>query len=487
MKWLLRNAVWALSLFAAAVIAPRLTAEDQIPWARSLEEAQQAAGEQRKLVLLHFYNDRCPPCERLEQTVFNQPQVAQAIAQNYIPVKVHAGQQPRVAQHYQIDRWPADVLCTPAGLVVHRTISPKTADEYIALCNGIAEQTGVGAARHWVSSMQAAGQQVYDERTAQALAAGTQLADRAQATANQAAAAGQGYVAQANAAATDVAQQADQRVNTAAQQANQAAQQAHGAATNWSRQLVDTSRQLTGAGQQLGQTFENTTRGVRDTWDPTGLRGPQPASPQFNPLAAAQPAAAPTTSIYAAAQPQEQPAAQPFLPTSNPWTSGETAAQRPTHEQPIAAAPAQASAAGSESAASPSDRQLVAASQAPPIALEGYCPVTLLDSVKWTKADARYGAIHRGRTYLFASQAQQQKFLANPDAYSPVLSGYDPVLFAQRGETVAGSRAFGLKYNKQIYLFVSEESLQAFKASPQTFADTARTAMQHAVSGTQYR
>jgi hypothetical protein len=68
-----------------------------------------------------------------------------------------------------------------------------------------------------------------------------------------------------------------------------------------------------------------------------------------------------------------------------------------------------------------------------------------------------------------------------------VLSGYDPVIFAQRGETVAGSRAFGLKYNKQIYLFVSEESLQAFKASPQAFADTARTAMQQAVSGTQYR
>jgi YHS domain-containing protein len=130
---------------------------------------------------------------------------------------------------------------------------------------------------------------------------------------------------------------------------------------------------------------------------------------------------------------------------------------------------------------------MVLASKAPPIALEGYCPVTLLESMKWKKADKRFGAIHRGRTYLFVSEAEQQKFLARPDAYSPLLSGYDPVVFAQKGETVVGSRAFGLLYNKQICLFVSEESLQAFKASPKIYADTAHTAMQQAETGTQYR
>ena len=43
-------------------------------------------------------HDHCPPCERLEQTVFNQPHVAQAISRNYIPFKVHAGLQARVAE-----------------------------------------------------------------------------------------------------------------------------------------------------------------------------------------------------------------------------------------------------------------------------------------------------------------------------------------------------------------------------------------------------
>lgn len=470
--------------------------QEQIPWAANLEEAQRLAGEQHKLLLLHFYNDHCPPCERLEQTVFTQPGVVQAIAKNYIPVKIHAGLQPRVAEHYQVKRWPTDVFCSSAGLEIHRAVSPATAQQYVGLCDAIAMQGGVGGQRQWVSSMQAAGQQVYDQQTAAALAAGSQYAGAAQGSANQAAAAGQGYVAQTNAAVQGYAQAADQQVAGAAQQVNQATQQAQSTASNWSRQLTDSSRQLAGAGQQIGSTVQNTARDMRTQWDPTSLRAPLPTD--------AGVAGAATTNIYQGAPPAEvaagqappaQPAA-PTLPSNNPWIGQQAAPQvaaAPAAEQPAPQATTQPGwqpsgavpcMPGGQASA---EQQLVPASQAPPVALEGYCPVTLLDARQWQKADSQFGAIHRGRTYLFRSAAEQTKFLADPDRYSPVLSGLDAVAFAQRGEKVEGKRSYGLTYNKQIYLFADEASLKAFEASPQVFAGAAHQAMLQVETTQKYR
>jgi protein disulfide-isomerase len=109
--------------------------------------------------------------------------------------------------------------------------------------------------------------------------------------------------------------------------------------------------------------------------------------------------------------------------------------------------------------------------------LEGYCPVTLVEQERWQKGDARFGAIHRSRTYLFTSAAEQQKFLANPDAYSPVLSGFDPVRYLERSELVEGKRKHGLFYDKRIYLFADEDSLQRFWKSHPTYVQAVQEAM----------
>jgi YHS domain-containing protein len=110
------------------------------------------------------------------------------------------------------------------------------------------------------------------------------------------------------------------------------------------------------------------------------------------------------------------------------------------------------------------EQGLVPASQAPAVALEGYCPVSLLEQRKWLRSDPQFGAIHRGKTYLFATEDAQRKFLANPDGYSPALSGFDPVAFAQRGEMVEGKRSFGITFNRQIFLFADEASLNSVRA-----------------------
>jgi protein disulfide-isomerase len=124
---------------------------------------------------------------------------------------------------------------------------------------------------------------------------------------------------------------------------------------------------------------------------------------------------------------------------------------------------------------------------APPLALDGFCPVTLAEKSSWTSGDARHGAIHRGRLYLFVGPEEQKRFLANPDYFSPVLSGFDAVRFAERGELVAGNRAHGLFYKNQVFLFTDEQALERFCKSPESFAETAYEAMRRSGEDRQLR
>ena len=118
----------------------------------------------------------------------------------------------------------------------------------------------------------------------------------------------------------------------------------------------------------------------------------------------------------------------------------------------------------------------------PPLGLDGYCPVQLSDDIKanlhrWTLGDRRWGAIHRGRTYLFCGPEQQQQFLADPDRYAPVLSGNDVVITVEQGQAVAGRREHGLFFNNRVYLFASEASLEKFRENPPHYAQQAFQAM----------
>ena len=482
-------AMHAFSKFTAILgllLAASVTfAQEQIPWAADFQQASELAGSQNRLILLHFYGDNCAPCERVEQQVFSQAKVAQAIAKNYVPVKVHVSKSPELAARYQVNRWPTDVICTAAGLEVQRTISPQNPDEYVAMIDQVALQAGVGAARQWSSSMPAV-----------ASAAGRATAD-AQAFANRVGTTANNYANQANAAAQGYATQGQQQLAQAGQQYNQAAQQANAAAGQAQQQWNDTSKQFQGDAQQVQGTAQTAATDLRSTWNgaATGLRSawtgggvvaaaPEPQAAPVPQQSQQAPPLAPIGTVPPGGYVLNPPAAAPqqqYQPQQDPTTNPYLAATQP------AVAPAQPSVAPAQQPQQPIHPDLVPASQAPAVALEGYCTVSLLDSMKWTKADAQFGAIHHGRTFLFVSAAEQQKFLANPDRYCPVLDGFDPVRFAKTGELVPGKRSTGLTYNKQIFLFADEASLEQFARTPQAFAAAAYQAMMQRETGNVYR
>ncbi len=113
----------------------------------------------------------------------------------------------------------------------------------------------------------------------------------------------------------------------------------------------------------------------------------------------------------------------------------------------------------------------------PPLGLSGYCPVTMVERKAWAMGDKAWGVVHRGRTYLFLGPQEKDKFLADPDRYSPVMSGLDPVLALDNQLSVPGKREFGVFLGGRIYLFADEASLQRFQQNPKRYAAEALQAM----------
>ncbi len=290
---------------------PARASDDGLRWQDDLPTAQRLAQQTHKLILIHFGGPWCPPCQRLEHQVFNQPGFGGALVPNYVAVKVDPQKDPATAKKYGIEKVPTDVIATARGQLVYKIFPvPASAGAYIEQMNRLASMVLPPAE----------------------LSAGTPVSASA---------------------ATSAVQHA------------------------------------------------------------TAMR----SEPSPGPIASS--------------------------PPSPPVDSRNSAPREVGH---------------------------------PPLALDGYCAVTLLEKKKWQAGDARWGAIHRGRTYLFAGQSEQQAFLSAPDHYAPVLNGIDPVVAFDRQQELTGKREFGAFFDNRIFLFSSEASYRQFKNNPARYVTAIRQA-----------
>ncbi len=115
---------------------------------------------------------------------------------------------------------------------------------------------------------------------------------------------------------------------------------------------------------------------------------------------------------------------------------------------------------------------------APPLALDGYSPVAVATDGVWSRGDVRYGVIHRGRTWLFTSEAEVKLFLDDPDRYAPVLTGYDVVAAVDQRQLTPGLREIAAESEGQIFLFVSEENYEKFCQDPEKYTQAAKRIVQ---------
>jgi thiol-disulfide isomerase/thioredoxin/YHS domain-containing protein len=192
---------------------------------------------------------------------------------------------------------------------------------------------------------------------------------------------------------------------------------------------------------------------------------PPPPTAAVAPVATSQPSQYDQFPQPSGAVPAVQ--AMPPRQIANPYAAPPTTGPSP-QASPVAAATSQPS--------SPADPRSPAPNAAP-IGFDGYCPVSMRTQWKWVPGVPRYGIVHRGRTYLMAGPAEQQQFWADPDRYSPALSGMDPVLAIDHAQQVPGKREHSIDYHNLFYMFASEATLQQFTSTPERYAVAVRQAM----------
>ncbi len=197
------------------------------------------------------------------------------------------------------------------------------------------------------------------------------------------------------------------------------------------------------------------------------------------PAANTQPSAQPTTppmptmhmtqtASMPNASPQMTPAANNATTPQGPALSSKVPANTVSF-QPRAALSVEANRAAATTQPSMAvDSQLngvQGAATGPSAALEGYCPVALKTQGTWSKGQPQFAVKHRGRVYHLGSQAAMQAFLQSPDSSSPILSGYDAMIFLNEGKLVEGNIQYGLheQVSGSILLFSSAESKQAYE------------------------
>ena len=100
-----------LAWISALLAANSAIALAEINWSPDLRSAHEQAKAQGKLLLVHFECDNCQYCEQLEAGAFQRPEVSSAIAQSYIPVKVNASRNRKLAEYFGVGRRRDEQRC----------------------------------------------------------------------------------------------------------------------------------------------------------------------------------------------------------------------------------------------------------------------------------------------------------------------------------------------------------------------------------------
>lgn len=119
----------------------------------------------------------------------------------------------------------------------------------------------------------------------------------------------------------------------------------------------------------------------------------------------------------------------------------------------------------------------------PELAMQGFCPVTVINEDKWVEGRTEFGVIHLGKLYLFTSEQAMKTFLADPVPYTPVLNEIDVVRFFEERKIVPGKREWGLKdpiYNR-MFFFADEAAMNHFYNEYERYTDAAIEVMDKAV------
>jgi tetratricopeptide (TPR) repeat protein len=107
----------AVAVLLALLTSP-LAATEKIEWRADYDTARKEATEKNKPLLIDFGTEDCLHCRRMHQTTFRDPAIIRIINESFVPLKVDANREPKLAQALRIQAYPTMILAGNDGKIV---------------------------------------------------------------------------------------------------------------------------------------------------------------------------------------------------------------------------------------------------------------------------------------------------------------------------------------------------------------------------------
>ena len=457
--------------------------ERDFRWHSNLHAAQRQAQQTGKLVLIHFGAEWCNPCQRLEKNVFAKPGFGAALDEYYVGVKLDTDEHPSTVKMYAIGKIPCDIVMTPDGTVLHRQQSPISEEGYpeslVKAALAAKKRSAAIDGRSTADPDTAAEDARTRGRYSSAYVDPSDLNERDAKSAVPSVDASHPRPAwremteeeHRRSKSDDLQRRTASRYNHLRDQFAREDQPPTEEEQIAELEAQNADLEGEGEAQLASANMKTRDRGPRPDTVEDGIDELRPRNKSVR--------GGSTTSERRRNRPirsEDQESPEDRESTDRADVAAQTTRKRvenPYLEKEEPTSETEDSAASSRVAA----RAPEIPAGNPPLALEGYSVVAMVEKTKWVLGDVRFGAIHRGRTYLFATEAEQKRFLAKPDHYAPVISGNDPVAIVEGAGAVAGERDLGLRLDGKLYFFASEANLEKFNADPERYVRGLRQAM----------
>jgi YHS domain-containing protein len=103
------------------------------------------------------------------------------------------------------------------------------------------------------------------------------------------------------------------------------------------------------------------------------------------------------------------------------------------------------------------------------LALEGFCPVCMIEDGKMVPGKATESLVHQGKRYHFATAEQKQTFLANPKKYLPGADGLCVVTLVEENKAIPGSTKFPALFADKVFFLSDAKKRDKFLKEPEAF------------------
>lgn len=432
-------------MLLVAVTNLQAASDDPIAWRNDFRAAVQEAQQSNKLLLVNFTASWCNPCQLMKKTTYRDASLADLVNRNFVAAMIDGPSNMNLVREMKVEAYPTVLLLTAEGKELSRMTGFLSADR---MASALQRTVAVASSQRPASS---------GELPTQPQGSGIR-----------------GPLASANPAPAYNAPPASNPPPPYNPAPAYNAPPPYNAAPPYN--APPATNQPPSYGQTQGQG--SGSRGQMASAAPPNYgNAGNPAAPSANysnnsPASATEfpPPPPPRSNFQSDPNFARQARPDGFAPSSQPprdlsatpasggnW-NGTPAGQPVSRTGPATDYPAPTAAAPPTAPAAP-------------LALSGFCPVTMITRAELAQGNPQFQHNYRGMRFQFLTSRERDDFARNPDRFLPVNAGFCVVTLVERGQRVPGRVDLPALFEDRVYLFSADDARQRFLREPERYID----------------